>query len=69
MRDLTFYITHNSRGGVVTTETISLLATFISSLADSKIESNDGIPAVRWKKKEKIKNVMGAKTQQRFWEA
>lgn len=34
----------------VTTETIRFLATFLSSLVDSKIISNDGIPAVDWKK-------------------
>lgn len=33
--------------GFVATETISFLATFISSLADSKITSNDGIPGVQ----------------------
>lgn len=32
--------------GFVTTETISFLATFISSLADSKITSNGGILGV-----------------------
>lgn len=32
--------------GFVATETISFLATFTSSVADSKITSNDGIPRV-----------------------
>lgn len=38
---------HTMAGVVfVTKETIRFLATFLSSLADSKIKSNDGIPAV-----------------------
>lgn len=42
---------HTMAGVVfVTTETIRFLATFPSSPADSKIKSNDGIPAVDWKK-------------------
>lgn len=41
------FLLHTMAGVVfVTTETIRFLATFLSSPGDSKIKSNDGIPAV-----------------------